>query len=71
MKTLNQWRKDNRYTLPAFAKLLREKGEVKVTTRTIHNWEIGFCEPSLVKADAVKRVTGGEVLPESFIQVQA
>jgi hypothetical protein len=32
------------------------------------NWEIGSCEPSLVKAEANRQVTVGAVKPESFIR---
>jgi hypothetical protein len=61
---LKQWRKDNRYTLPAFVELLEDKGEVRVTPRTVHNWEIGFCEPSIKKLEAIRKVTNDQVSPE-------
>jgi len=66
---LKEWRKANRYTLPAFVELLEEKGEVKVTTRTVHNWETGFTEPSIEKLEAIRKVTEEQVLAGDFLAV--
>lgn len=65
--TLREWRKRNRYTLPAFVELLAEQGEVKVTTRTVHKWERGVTEPSIKKLEAIRRVTEGEVMVGDFL----
>lgn len=65
--TLKQWRKDNRYTIPAFLGLLEKKGLI-VTQRTVINWEKGFCKPSLDKAEKIREATGGKVKPASFIE---
>jgi transcriptional regulator with XRE-family HTH domain len=65
---LKQWRKANRYTLPAFQKLLFEIGNLEVTIRTLMNWEKGHSLPSLEKAEAVRKATGGKVRPESFVR---
>jgi hypothetical protein len=65
---LKDWRIANRSTKRAFVKLLAEKGQIKVTPRTIHNWETGFSMPSLAKAEAIRKVTGGKVKPETFMR---
>lgn len=64
--TLKQWRKDNRYTIPGFLVLLKNKGLI-VTQRTVINWESGFCKPTLEKAEKIREATGGKVKPVSFL----
>ncbi|MDR3620514.1 MAG: helix-turn-helix transcriptional regulator [Paludisphaera borealis] len=68
--TLKEWRKKNRYTLPAFVTLLEKDGNVKVTTRTVHNWETGFTEPSIEKLEAIRLVTEGQVLAGDFLGIR-
>ena len=63
---LKDWRLENRYSLPAFARHLVEVAGIRVTGRTIHNWEIGHSLPSLEKAEAIRKATGGKVKADSF-----
>lgn len=65
---LKDWRTENRYTLPGFARFLKKETGIAVTGRTIHNWETGASSPSLRKAEAVRQVTRGKVKPESFVR---
>lgn len=67
MTTLLQWRTDNRYSRPAFLKLLLNEG-LSVSVQTLYNWETGRFSPGIADAEAIRRATGGAVVPESFIR---
>jgi hypothetical protein len=34
---------------------------------TLYNWETGKSLPSVVKAESIRKITGGKVKPESFV----
>lgn len=66
--TLNEWRKANRYSLPAFADLLFKKAGRRITHQTLSNYERGRTVPDVETADAIRRITGGKVRPDSFLR---
>lgn len=67
MTTLIQWRKDNRYSRPAFLKLAQEEG-LKISIQTLYNWETGRFLPDTAEAEIIRKATGGMVRPESFVR---
>ncbi len=58
--TLTQWRKENRYSQAAFARLLLEKAGLKVDRTTIWYWERGVM-PRKAALNAIRKATGGKV----------
>lgn len=66
---LKDWRTANRYSQPAFAKLLLEKEKLKVDRTTVWYWENGTMprEEALL---AIKKVTRGKVGKSSFKAAQ-
>lgn len=67
-QTLKEWRTANRYTRPAFLNLLGKEG-VKVSLRSLVYWEEKVFRPrDKHVVEAIRRVTGGEVKPESFLR---
>ena len=65
--TLIQWRAGNRYSRPAFLKLLLNEG-LKISVQTLYNWETGRFLPNIAEAEIIRKATGGTVLPESFVR---
>jgi transcriptional regulator with XRE-family HTH domain len=65
---LKDWRTANRYSQSAFGKLLKDILGKAVSQQAVAAWEDGRAAPTLAKAEAIKKVTGGKVRPESFIE---
>lgn len=56
---LKKWRRENRYSRPAFLKLLEEREGVKVSLRSLVYWEEGIFRPRDAEVvEAIRRVTG-------------
>lgn len=67
--TLKEWLTANRYTYPAFVGLLEKEG-VKVTPQAVQKWTLGH-EPRRAARDAIRKITGGKVKPDSFVRQSA
>lgn len=65
--TLEEWRKANRYSRPAFLKLASPKG-LTISVQTLYNWETGRFQPDVSEAEIIRQITGGKVLPASFFK---
>lgn len=65
---LKQWRESKGITQKGFAgQLSGWIGGKIVSQQAVNSWENGQC-PTLAKAEAIRKVTGGKVKPESFIK---
>ncbi len=65
---LKEWRIANRYSQSGFGKLLKDILGKPVSQQAVAAWEDGRAAPTLAKAEAIKKVTGGKVKPESFVK---
>jgi len=64
---LNEWRTKNRYSLPALAKLYREKTGQYISHQTLGNYERGATLPDVKTADNLRKITDDNVMPSSFL----
>jgi transcriptional regulator with XRE-family HTH domain len=65
---LEEWREAHCYSRPAFGRLLAKHLGKQVSRQAIAAWETGQAAPTLAKAEAIRKVTGGKVRPESFLK---
>jgi transcriptional regulator with XRE-family HTH domain len=64
--TLKEWRKANRHSMASLAELYTEKTGRPISHQTINNYERGATVPDVDLAEAIRKITGGKVKPDSF-----